>query len=112
MMKQHPVEALGPHIQWREHSLLNNSQFPEEDLAAAVHVHICLVRTYSHVTCMTGCQNLSAVAVLIVACVMAVPGGLCCCVDTSVSWSRESYHCFCLLLSDCQSALKLMRALN
>ncbi|KAA6425748.1 MAG: glycosyltransferase family 77 [Trebouxia sp. A1-2] len=42
MIKHHPVEALGPHIDWREHSLLNNPLFPEEDLAAAAHVHICL----------------------------------------------------------------------
>ncbi|KAL0034633.1 hypothetical protein WJX77_000275 [Trebouxia sp. C0004] len=42
MIKQHPVEAVGPHIEWREHSLLNNSQFPREDLAAAAHIHICL----------------------------------------------------------------------
>lgn len=42
MMRHHPVEALGPHIDWREHSLLNNSQFPQEDLAAAAHVHVCL----------------------------------------------------------------------
>lgn len=47
MIKHHPVEALGPHIDWREHSLLNNSQFPQEDLAAAAHVHICLVSTYT-----------------------------------------------------------------
>lgn len=37
-------QSLGPYIDWREHSLFNNSQFPEEDIAQAAHVHICQVR--------------------------------------------------------------------
>ncbi|KAL3140615.1 hypothetical protein ABBQ32_005185 [Trebouxia sp. C0010 RCD-2024] len=33
--------ALGPYIDWREHSLFNNSQFPQEDFAQATHIHVC-----------------------------------------------------------------------
>ena len=43
MIKKHPEEALGPFIDWREHSLLNNSRFPAEDKARAVQVYVCQV---------------------------------------------------------------------
>ena len=38
-------DTLGPYIDWREHSLFNNSQFPQQDLTEAAHVHICQVST-------------------------------------------------------------------
>lgn len=49
-------ETLGPYIDWREHSLFNNSQFPQDSLTHAAHIHICQVST------LTGCQRLASAA--------------------------------------------------
>ena len=49
-------ETLGPYIDWREHSLFNNSQFPQEDIVEAAHVHICQVST------LASCQRLASAA--------------------------------------------------
>ena len=56
MIKHHPEDALGPHIDWREHSILNNSQFPPEDIAQTAHIHICQVRKLA--TRMTICFSI------------------------------------------------------
>lgn len=61
MIKHHPEDALGPHIDWREHSILNNSQFPPEDIAQTAHIHICQVRNLT--TPMTICFGIDQVQI-------------------------------------------------